>query len=559
MPVVTINYDRLVSLLGKKFEREFLLNRIAMLGTAIEGFDDESNELRVEVFPNRPDMLNLSGLARALKAFLGIEIGMPKYYVKKSDVCVYVKKGLEKIRPYIACAIIENLKLDEESLKDLIQLQEKLHETIGRRRKKVAIGLHDFSKVDPPIYYVAASKNKRFVPLGCEKEMSLEEILKYHEKGRAYAYILRDFERYPLIVDTNNDVLSFPPIINSKKTELSESTKELFVEITGTNLKAVGQVLNILVCNLAEVGGDIKNIEVIYPSRKYEFPNISTKKMLVRASYVNKLLGLNLSPYEISYLLRKMLYDTKIEGDNIIVEVPAFRVDIMHAIDIVEDVAIAFGYENFESSITPISTVGVRDNFELFCSIVREMLVGLGFQEVFTFTLSNPDKEFKKMGINEENCVEIKNPKTNEFTIFRKSLIPSMLELLSFNKKARLPHKIFEIGDTASVNKSAEVGAEIEKYICCAISDYKVTFSDILSILDAIFGNLKVKYELRQTEHASFIDGRVAGIFINGEDMGIIGEIHPLILENFGIEYPVAIFEFNLTKIFNILKTLNEI
>ncbi len=553
MPVITVNYNRLTSLLGKEFEKDFLLNRIAMLGTAIEGFDDKNNELRVEVFPNRPDMLNLSGLARALKAFLGIEIGMPKYDVKKSDVCVYVKEGLEKIRPYIACAIVEGLKLDEEYLRDLIQLQEKLHETIGRRRKKVAIGLHDFSRVDPPIYYIAASKDMKFVPLDYEREMSLEEILNYHEKGKAYGHILKDFERYPLIVDANKDVLSFPPIINSKKTELSENTKDLFIDVTGTDLRAVEQVLNVLVCNLAEIGGKIKSVEIIYPNKKYEFPNLTPRKMSISANYVNNLLGLNLSPCEIAYLLKKMLYDTRVEGSNISIEIPAFRVDIMHAIDIVEDVAIAFGYENFKPKITPISSIGMRDNFELFCSIIREILIGLGFQEVFTFTLSNPEKEFEKMGIKKEECVEIKNPKTKDFTIFRKSIIPSILELLALNNKARLPHKIFEVGDAAFINKNVDVGAEIKRYVCCAISDYRVSFSDILSILNIIFENLGVKYELKQTKHPSFIEGRVANIIVNKENIGVIGEVHPVVLENFEIEYPVAIFEFDLSKIFNIL------
>ena len=262
MPTVEFSFSELCTFLEKIYEPAELKDKISMLGVDLERLDKKS--LVMEIFPNRPDLLSIEGFSRALKGVLNIEKGMKHYPVKESKVKLFVDKSVKGVRPYITGGIIKKVSLTKNFLISLMNIQEKLHLTHGRNRRKVAIGVHDFSKIKPPFIYKAVSpKEISFVPLGMKSKLTLKEILEKHPKGRDYAFILTNKKKYPLILDNNQSVLSFPPIINGELTKVTEKTKELFIDVTGWDKKAINQALNILVTALADRGGEIYSINVI--------------------------------------------------------------------------------------------------------------------------------------------------------------------------------------------------------------------------------------------------------------------------------------------------------
>jgi len=341
MPTITLDKKDVMKLVGKEISDDKLKDRISMLGTDLERVDDF--EITVEVFPNRPDLLSEEGFARALSSFIGAKTGLREYSVKKSDLKVNVEDSVENVRPVIRCAVIKNINLTDEAIKSLMQLQEKLHLTHGRKRKKVAIGVHDFNKVKFPLIYKAVNPDEiSFVPLGMEKEMNLAQILSRHPKGRDYAFCLEGLKKYPIIIDAKNDVVSFPPIINGIVTQVREETKNLFIDVTGTDVNAVTQALNILVSSLSDRGADIYSLDV----GGIISPDLSPRRMKVSLDYVNNLLGLKLKQKEFEEMLSRM----GLGYDNEVL-IPAYRGDIIHAVDVVEAVAIAYGFENFEPEL----------------------------------------------------------------------------------------------------------------------------------------------------------------------------------------------------------------
>lgn len=260
MPVITFKYQDLKDL-GIDMEKDELINTLPMMSSDIEDFDDE--EIKVEFFPNRPDNLSVEGVARSFKGFINQETGLPKYEVAPSDESVIVDAEVAKIRPYIAFAKIEGVDFTGDKLKYIMDFQENLHWVIGRDRKKVAIGIHNADVVSQPFHYIATPNDENaFVALEKDTPMTPEEVLTQHEKGVAYAHLLEDFDKYPLILDKDNQVLSMPPIINGELTKIDENVKNIIVDVTGTDERAVNQCLNIICSSFAEVGGKIKSMEI---------------------------------------------------------------------------------------------------------------------------------------------------------------------------------------------------------------------------------------------------------------------------------------------------------
>lgn len=261
MPTTEFAFPALCSLLGRKIPPDDIRDNISMLGVDVEYIDNQ--KIVMEVFPNRPDMLGIEGFARALRGVMDIETGLPEYETTDSGITLYVEPSVKEIRPYISAGVVKNVSLTEESLISLMNIQEKLHITHGRNRKKVAIGVHDLSKVTPPFVYKAVNpKEISFVPLDADICMSLTDILEKHPKGVAYAGILKEFRKYPIILDRKNKVLSFPPIINGELTKLSENTKDVFIEVTGTDQRAVNQAMNILATSLLDRCGRGCSVEI---------------------------------------------------------------------------------------------------------------------------------------------------------------------------------------------------------------------------------------------------------------------------------------------------------
>ncbi|MBS3778363.1 MAG: phenylalanine--tRNA ligase subunit beta, partial [Candidatus Thermoplasmatota archaeon] len=336
MPVVSFDYQDYIDLLGKKISKEDLIEKLPMIGADFDKVED--GEISIEFFPNRPDLSSVEGIVRASRAFFDYNPGLTNYSVKESDIVINVESTVKKVRPHVRCALVKNVTMTDELITSLMQLQEKLHVGIGRNRKKVAIGVHNAEPVQPPFTYKGVDPDSyQFVPLAKVESMTLSEILTGHEKGTAYASLLDGFDKYPLIVDANNNVLSFPPIINGILTEVTPFTKDLFIDVTGTDEQAIHHALSIVVTALAERGGTIYSTKIMDGKDTIISPDLSVKKRELSIETVNKILGIDLSSNEIKKYLAKMGYETNlIDEQTLSVSIPSWRADILHEIDLVE-------------------------------------------------------------------------------------------------------------------------------------------------------------------------------------------------------------------------------
>ncbi|MCD6226445.1 MAG: phenylalanine--tRNA ligase subunit beta [Candidatus Aenigmarchaeota archaeon] len=553
MPVITVNKKDFCRLLGKELSMQEIQEKLPMIGVAWE--DNTKEEFEIEVTPNRPDMLSVEGLARAFSSFINMRTGLKEYDAQRSEYLVRVDQSTERVRPFIVCAVVTGIRFTNDSIKSLMDLQEKLHVTHCRKRKKGAIGVHDLSQIKFPLTYTTKDPNFKFIPLEETKEFSLKEILEKTQKGKDYAWILEGKNKYPILMDSTGQVLSFPPIINSDKTKLNPQTENIFIDVTGTDEKTINEVLNIITTSLAERNGKLHLVKIKYPYKTIETPLLKKSVMNLDPKYVNKLLGTNLSNLEITVLLQRMGFNAYEESkENIKVIIPCYRTDIMHQIDLVEDVAIAYGYDKFKPEIPNISTIGEEKPIERFAKKIRELMVGFGFQEVLTFILTNKQNLFAKMNIKETKTAETLNPKTQEYCIPRNWLTPSLMEVLWRNRHNEYPQNIFEVADVVRLDDS-ETGASNRKRLAFLLCHSKANFSEIKSYVEGILRNLgieKVKFE--ESESACFIPGRAAKIIANNRVVGRFGEIHPKVISNWQLEMPVCSCEMDIDLLFNMIK-----
>ncbi|HEX58948.1 MAG TPA: phenylalanine--tRNA ligase subunit beta [Methanomicrobia archaeon] len=543
MPVVKLYYDDLEQLTG--VSKDVILERLPMLGADIERIEED--HAAVEFFPNRPDLFSVEGVARAMRGFLGLECGLPRFEVKASDVEMFVDASVKDVRPYVVCALVRNLELDSRAIESLMQLQEHLHWGLGRNRAKVSIGVHDFSRVKPPFRYLATTPDLRFVPLDFDEEMSMREILERHPKGVAFGFILEGFDRYPLIRDAEGNVLSFPPIINAELTRVTEETRDVFIEVTGTDEAGISLALNIIVCALAERGGEIHSVAVHDATTKIT-PNLEARKMRVRVSEAAKLIGVQLTAETAKECCERLRLGAEILGDDELeVSIPAYRTDIMHPWDIIEDIAIGYGYENIGGELPSTVTVGEIHPTEERKALARDVMTGLGYLEVMTFTLTSEDRQFTKMRRPQPpSLLRVASPITTEHTMLRVSLLPSLLEVLSMNRHYELPQRIFEVG-AVFPPPSFE-----ERQSLAAVSMHAdADFAEIRALVDAVLRELPAaSVRFVPSEDRAFLEGRRGNIMVGGVKVGVFGELHPEVLENFELVHPVVGFELDLDAIF---------
>lgn len=546
MPVITFKYQDLKDL-GIDMEKDELIDTLPMMSSDIEDFDDE--EIKVEFFPNRPDNLSVEGVARSFKGFIGQEVGFPDYKVSSSGEEVIVEEDVAKIRPYIAFAKIDNVDFTGDKLKYIMDFQENLHWVIGRDRKKVAIGIHNADVVEAPFKYIATPKDANsFVPLEKDSEMTPDEILTEHDKGKDYAHLIEDFDKYPLILDKNDNVLSMPPIINGELTKIKEDTKNIIVDVTGTDERAVNQALNIICCSFAEVGGQIKTMEVKYCDKTIVSPDLTPQEMNVHVDTANELIGgTSLTASDIKELLFKARFDAEIINDNEVKAIiPAYRVDILHEVDVVENIAVQYHINAVEAKLPDINTVAYENNWFKAESTIREVMVGLGFQEIMSLMLTSEDAHYTKMNQHEEAHVQVARPITIDRTMIRTSLINSLMEFLEDNKHEDLPQKIFEIGDVLYLDDTKENKTLSSKKLAGLICHSTANFTEIKTVVTSVLSNLGYSMEISDSENKTFIEGRVAdvkGKSEAGSVKGFFGEVSPEVITNFTLEYPVIAFE----------------
>jgi phenylalanyl-tRNA synthetase beta chain len=553
MPTVKFSKNMLLELLGRKISDEQLTDRINFLGANVEGI--EGDELAIEIFPNRPDLLSEQGLARALRTFLGIKTGFKQYSVKKSNIKVFVDKSVKGIRPYTACAVVKGLKLNEEKIKAIIQIQEKLHITYGRNRKKAAIGIYPLEHIKPPIYYKALHPEEiRFKPLDMNKDLTGSQVLAIHPTGREYGYLLDGLDKFPVFLDSKMNVMSMPPIINSNNVgKVTFQTRDVFIECSGFDFDYLHTCLNILVTALADMGGDIYSVEIKCPDKKRVTPELSGTEMKIDVDYVNKILGLKLKESDVKNLLERMGLGYK----NKKALIPGYRSDVLHQIDLVEDIAIAYGYENFNSEISNVATVAAERPIGVFTNKVRELLIGMGILEVKNYQLTNADYQCKFMNY-VADLVELENSVTTEYNVLRYWITPSLLETLTKNRHYDYPQNIFEIGTVFRINDNYETKVQENERLAVAFCGNDANFTKVKQALESLMGALDLKYSIVEAEHSSFIKGRIGRVKVNEEKIALIGEIHPQVLMNWSLDMPTSVIELNITELFRMMHLPSE-
>jgi phenylalanyl-tRNA synthetase beta chain len=534
-----------------EFEKEIKITKeieekIPLFGTPLESVGED--EIEIEIMPNRPDLLSLQGYLRSFKAFIDKDSGLRKYSTKKpeKDFTVKIDSSVNEVRPYTACAIVKGLKIDDEKIKVLIDLQEKLHSTVGRKRKKLAIGIYPLEKISLPIRFEARKpQDIKFIPLEFDKELNGLQILQKTPTGREYAHLLEGKSKYPVFVDAKGKILSMPPIINSQDTgKITDSTKDVFVECSGFDFNILKKTLNIIVTTLADMGGVIYQMNLDYKKRE-STPDLTPEKMKISLDNVNSLLGLSLSEKDIEKLLPKMGFEYK----NKIVTIPAWRFDILHEVDIIEDIAVAYGYNNLVPHLPSVSTTGEENPQSMLNRKVSEVLCGLGLLETSSYHLVKED-EIKMAKINEK--IETIDSKS-EYKILRPSLIISALRIISENKDNEYPQEIFEIGTVFEKDhlNSSETGVlEIDNLIVALTPG---NFTRAKQILEYLIKMISLESSLEDSLHPLLIEGRTGLIKINGNVCGYIGEVHPQTLRDWNIKMPISLFEINLSRIHELL------
>jgi phenylalanyl-tRNA synthetase beta chain len=548
VPVINFSISRLNNFLpGKEFSE--ILECLPYIGLDIEGIDNKT--IRLEYSPNRPDFSSDYGIVRALKGLFEIEIGSPKFkFAGKSFYSVNVDMSVKTVRPFIVALVAKKGKLDYETIKQLFAMQEDLHTGIGRRRMKASIGIHNLDIIKSPITYKTVDEDFSFAPLGQLTNSTIKQILKESDIGRHYKYTLGRSKRYPIIIDAETNVLSFPPIINANKTKVDTNTRNLFVEVTAKNQKIAEDILAILGITLFDAGFEIQSVAInIDGNRTLNTPEMDPLHIDIEQNYINKTIGLELDVNEIVKCLNKSRIDAKaINKKAISCTIPRYRTDILHPIDIVEEVVIGYGIYNLKPTIRGSTTSGRRHSCSVYFDIIRQVMAGMGFLEVINYSLISRKVQYELFGIKKpEKVLAVEGTKSIEHEILKDSLIPAFMQLLSHNVHEEYPQKIFELGKIFLPlnNDVKEVWS-----IGVLLAHNDASYTEAKSVLQTL---LKMTFAKTATTKAStspiFIDGRCADIILDKEPVGVIGEITPLAINNFHIRVPVSAFELNLSRV----------
>jgi phenylalanyl-tRNA synthetase beta chain len=565
MTILTVDRKEFEKRVGKMTDE--LEKKITDMGTPIEEVTD--SEVSVEVFPNRPDLLSLGNFARAVNQFNGKgKVASFKINKPEEDFEVRVEKSVKSVRPHTVCAIVKGMKLNDVKIKEIVDLQEKLHGSLGRKRRKLAIGIYPLDKIKLPIRFVGMKpEDIKFLPLEAKAEMSGRQILRGTAAGREYGKLLDDAEVFPVFVDAEDEILSMPPIINSERTgRVDQNTKDVFIECSGHNLVYLKKCLNIIVSSFSEMGGKIYAMDVKDSKGNFVSPDMEPEELSFKIEDVEKTLGIDLKEKEVKSLLARMGILARsgsrkpVAGSrDMVAEIPAYRTDILHWIDLVEEVAIAYGYENFDAEIPEISTIAEEDPVDKVKRAVGDVLAGLGMLECSSFHLA-AKKNVKKMHYDFNDFIEVEASKT-ERDVLRMDLMTNMLQILSENSDAAYPQKVFEMGKVFSLSENTvtadrkpltanETGVLENEKLSIAMSDERMGFTEMKQVLDYLFKMLDVEYSVEDVEDSNYIIGRCGKIVVEGKEIGRAGEVAPRVLRNWKIRMPVVGCEIGLDFLF---------
>jgi len=550
LPTISIEQKELEEIIvsnGGSHDLENIAENLPLIGCDIDKCDEEV--LEVEIFPDRPDLLSAETLSHAILPFLEGKEAKPALEITKGHIEMVVDHQLKDIRPVILGAVVRGVEVDDDLIKRLMDHQEKLHFSLGRRRKRASIGVHDLATITPPFRVIAAKRDHRFRPLASDEEMSIEEILTSHDKGVEYAHLLDGMDEVPLIIDSENQVLSFPPIINGYQTTVTDSTTDLLIDVTGWDERACETCLMLICLQLSYNGGIIESVNLTdYRGEKLVLPRSGTTPHVVQREMVQGLLGIEFSDEELSKAINRMggklRYSSK---EDMIIEMPHWRYDLLHPIDLVEEIAIGHGYENLGTAVprSPL-TAQPREDAELLRR-VRTSLIGLGMIQIQSLTLSNPSDQFDAMRwpLNGE-VTEIANPITTEHTILRQYLLPSLFRLLSANRHHELPQKVFEMGSVIREHHNNSNCA----FLCAEIGG----FANVRGRIQSLMRDLGISnWSVRDSSEGPWIEGRGASLLVGETKVGEFGEVDPEVSELFELNVPLNGCEIDITALSSLI------
>ncbi|MDW0185811.1 MAG: phenylalanine--tRNA ligase subunit beta [Nitrososphaeraceae archaeon] len=549
MPVVEFPLEDIIRLFPD-YDLEYTIDMLPFLGLDIEYRDDKC--IRLEYSPNRPDFSTYYGISRALNGLLGKEVGIPKFkLIENRKNLINVDSSVSNIRPYIASIVARGHKLNDKTIKQIVSMQEDLHNGIGRKRSRASIGLHNLDTIEFPLDYTTRPGNLSFTPLDYSSSLTLSEVLEKTESGKKFRELLLG-SIYPVLMDSRRNLLSFPPVINAEYTRIKGGVKNLLLEVTGVDKTTVDKVLANIAATLADIGFSLETVSINQDSNTTTSFNSMENTRLdnIKTDYINKKLGLSLSNEDVILCLRKSRLDAKVtDGSNINCMIPSYRIDIFNPMDIVEEVAIGYGIYNMEPTLPEFTLYGNKSRQNHYFDKIRQALVGMGLIENINFILSNKDIHLRRMKIEKSDFFTVNNSKSEEHDILRRSLLPSLIFSLSKNIHEEYPQKLFEIGQVFLPEQENS-----EKWnLCCATAFNGVTFTKIKAILQTLMEIcLGTTFETKAAEHSSFISGRSADIFYKGKTVGQIGEVSPLLIDSFKIKMPVAAFDLDLTELLQI-------
>ncbi|MCC6933732.1 MAG: phenylalanine--tRNA ligase subunit beta [Deltaproteobacteria bacterium] len=556
MPSIVAKNADLQALLGKDLSYDELEGLLTLVKGELKRRDSNETDLKIELNDtNRPDTWTVEGIARQLRYHLGFEQPDYNFFAKTGKYEVIAKKDIAAIRPAIGAFVVRNINITEEVLEQIIQTQEKLCENFGSKRRSVAIGVYNLDAITFPVYYRSeAPEGFKFIALGDEEPKTLGQILVEHQKGKQYAHLVNKFPRYPLLIDAQDNVLSFPPIINSRLVgEVKTDSTNLFIEATGDDLEKITLALNILAYNLTDRGGEILPVTVRYEEKlnghsQLTFPLALNNSAIVEHDLFEKMLGVKLAAEDVVAKLKQYGCIVSVEQGKYNVATLSYRNDYLHPVDVVEDYFMSCGYDNVGAASPSCFTVGKLHQVTEFTDKARNILVGCGFEEVFSSVLMSKEA-FGVKSLISEPLVEIDNVMTETCGVVRNSLLPCLFGVEATSAKALYPHKMFEVGDVAIVNPREVQGSSTDILCAFAIAHAKAGFSEIHSILDVLTYYLGAETRLEHKESKTFISGRSASIFVGEVEIGVLGEVHPEVLTNWDLKVPVVACEINISRL----------
>ncbi|WP_291767393.1 phenylalanine--tRNA ligase subunit beta [Caldivirga sp. UBA161] len=510
--------------------------------------DVKGDYVAIELNYDRPDLFSAEGLGRAIGIYLGSR-SIPEYNVDGPATKLDATKA-PAYRPYAYMAIVRNVELNDEAIRQLFQLQEILHRDYGDDRRLVSIGLYDLDTVKPPFSYVTV-KEATYRPLGYSESMTLTDVLNVTEKGKAYSSLVKPGE-YPLLIDDEGKVLSFPPILNGEETKVTEATRNVLIDVTGVEPELMKRVLNIMVTSVAERSRNpvIQSIEATGANSELT-PSLNWININVKLKDAEDLIGMRLEPNATTSVLMRMGFKVSDMGDSINVLAPPYRIDVHSYVDVIEDIAIGLGYNNLEPNLPPPTHFGSKHPVEHLSSIIRDLLLGMGLQEVVNFNLIS-DEVMRSIGL--INFVKLSNPKIKDYSALRSSLIPSLLLTVKVNQRLVGKLEAFEIGDVVELKDNT---AATSRRVGVLLMGDGYTLTDGLSVVKSLLKALGMAANLRKCGDKPFIPVRAVEVLVNDSRIGCIGEVDPEVLVNLGIEKPTVIGELNIDLMLSILKSLH--